>query len=56
MAGNTFPVPGYLTKVGPLYYLATVRNQLRLPSFQRADLRVNKTWTRRRWRVASPMQ
>jgi hypothetical protein len=50
--GSNFPVPGYLTKVGPLYYLATVRNQLRLPSFQRADLRVNKTWTRRRWRVA----
>lgn len=49
--GSNFPVPGYLTKVGPLYYLTTMRNQLRLPSYQRADFRINKTWTRRRWRA-----
>jgi hypothetical protein len=50
--GSNFPIPGYLTKIGSLYYLTTVRDELRLPSYQRADFRVNKAWTRKRWRVA----
>jgi hypothetical protein len=49
--GSNFPIPEYLTKVGSLYYLTTVLNQLRLPSYQRADFRVNKAWTRKKWRV-----
>ena len=49
--GSNFPIPGYLTKVGSNYYLTTIRDQLRLPSYQRADFRVNKAWTRKRWRV-----
>jgi len=50
--GSNFPIPGYLTKVGSLYYLTTVRDQLRLPSYQRADFRVNKAWTLKRWRAS----
>ena len=49
--GSNFPMPGYLTEVGSLYYLTTVRNQLRLPSYQRADVRINKAWTRNRWKT-----
>jgi len=49
--GSNFPIPGYLTKVGSLYYLTTVRDELRLPSYQRADFRVNKSWTLKRWRA-----
>jgi len=49
--GSNFPVPGYLTQVGSLYYLTTVRDQLRLPSYQRADFRINKAWTHNRWRT-----
>lgn len=49
--GSNFPMPGYLTQVGTLYYLTTVRDQLRLPSYQRADFRINKEWTRKRWKI-----
>ena len=38
-------------KVGANYYLTTVRNQLRLPDYMRADLRINKSWTRDKWKV-----
>ncbi len=49
--GSNFPMPGYLSKVGPTYYLTTVRNQLRLPYYQRTDFRINKSWTRNRWKM-----
>lgn len=49
--GSNFPVPGYLAKVGSLYYLTTIRNALRLPSFQRTDFRINKAWTHNRWKM-----
>jgi len=48
--GSNFPVPGYLAQVGSLYYLTTIRNQLRLPYYQRTDFRINKGWTRNRWK------
>jgi outer membrane receptor for ferrienterochelin and colicin len=49
--GSGFPIPGYLTKVGSLYYLTTVRNQLRMPAYSRTDLRVNKSWTKDKWKL-----
>ncbi len=49
--GSGFPIPGYLTKVGSLYYLTLVRNQLRMPAYSRTDLRVNKSWTKARWKL-----
>jgi hypothetical protein len=49
--GSNFPIPGYLQMVGGLYYLTTVRNELRLPAFERTDLRVNKSWTHDKWKA-----
>jgi hypothetical protein len=48
--GSNFPAPGYYAKDGDLYVLSHQRNELRLPSYSRLDLRVNRTfdWSRRR--------
>jgi hypothetical protein len=48
--GSGFPIPGYLTRKGSAYGLAAVRNQLRMPDYSRTDLRVNKSWTRDKWK------
>jgi hypothetical protein len=50
--GSGFPIPGYLQQVGSLYYLTNVRNQLRMPAYVRTDFRVNKAWTRDKWKVS----
>jgi hypothetical protein len=49
-AGSNFPAPGYYAESGGKYYVAETRNDVRLPSFARLDLRVNRTftWTNRR--------
>jgi len=49
--GSGFPITGYLRRSGPSYYLADVRNQLRLPAYSRTDVRVNKSWTRHQWKL-----
>jgi hypothetical protein len=49
--GSGFPIPGYLTRIGPSYYLSTTLNQLRMPDYLRADLRVNKSWVHDRWKI-----
>jgi hypothetical protein len=49
--GSGFPIPGYLQQVGTLYYLSSVRNQLRLQPYMRTDVRVNKSWTKAKWKV-----
>jgi hypothetical protein len=49
--GSGFPMPGYLTQIGSTYFLATVRNQLRLPDYSRTDVRVNKSWTHDKWKL-----
>ena len=49
--GSGFPIPGYLSLSGGVYYLAVSRNQLRLPSYQRTDFRVNKAWTGDKWKL-----
>jgi hypothetical protein len=49
--GSAFPLPAYLSQSGSQYFLAPSRNQLRLPAYQRTDLRVNKAWTHNRWKL-----
>ncbi len=48
--GSNFPAPGYYVQVDGRQYIGDTRNDVRLPSFARLDLRVNQsfTWTRRR--------
>jgi hypothetical protein len=48
--GSGFPIPGYLARSGSGYALAAVRNQVRMPDYWRTDLRVNKSWTRDKWK------
>ena len=49
--GSGFPIPGYLQQIGSIYYLTVSRNQLRLPSYTRADLRINKAFTHDKWKL-----
>lgn len=48
--GSNFPAPGYYARDGARYFVGETRNDVRLPSFARLDLRVNHSfvWTRRR--------
>lgn len=48
--GSNFPVPGFFESRNGQTYLSKQRNQLRLPSFQRTDFRLNKQIERKRWR------
>jgi hypothetical protein len=49
--GSGFPIPGYFQRVGDAYYLSSVRNQARMDSYQRADLRINKTRAFDHWKL-----
>jgi len=49
--GSGFPIPGYLEKVGSLYYLWVSRDQVRLSPYSRADFRINKAWTHNKWKL-----
>jgi len=49
--GSGFPIPGFLTEINGVYYLTSVRNQLRIAPYSRTDLRVNKSWTRDKWKL-----
>jgi hypothetical protein len=48
--GSNFPAPGYYRQADGRYFMSDVRNELRLPSFARLDLRANRTfeWSTRR--------
>lgn len=49
--GSNFPIPGFLRQeANGTYFLSTQRNQLRLPVYQRADIRVNKSFQWQHWR------
>jgi TonB dependent receptor len=43
--GSNFPAPGYYTESDGRYYVGETKNDVRLPSFARLDLRVNRTFT-----------
>jgi hypothetical protein len=49
--GTGFPLPGFLTQVGNSYYLTTQRNGARLGNYERTDVRVNKNWTKVKWKT-----
>jgi hypothetical protein len=50
--GSGFPIPEYLTLKNGVYFLSETRNQLRMQYYQRTDIRVNKSWTRDKWKFA----
>ncbi len=43
--GSNFPAPGYYDESDGRYYVGETKNKVRLPSFARLDLRVNRTFT-----------
>jgi len=49
--GSGFPIPGFFTAVNGNYYLASVRNTARLGTYERTDVRINKAWTRDKWKI-----
>jgi len=49
--GSGFPIPGYLRMSGANYYLTSSRDQLRLDPYQRGDFRINKSWTKDKWKL-----
>jgi hypothetical protein len=44
-AGSNFPTAGYWTERDGVYYQSTERNTLRIPSYSRLDVRMNRTFT-----------
>jgi len=51
MYGSGFPYPGFLRRQGSTYYLSEARNQLRFAAYQRLDWRINKSWTKDRYKL-----
>jgi hypothetical protein len=49
--GSGEPIPGFFTLRDGLYYLSPRRNDLRLPSYQRVDIRANKSFTYDAWKL-----
>ncbi len=48
--GSNVPAPGYFSDVDGIIFLSAVRNELRMPTYARVDLRANRTfnWSRSR--------
>jgi hypothetical protein len=51
MYGSNFPYPGFLRMQNGLYYLAASLNQLRFGPYQRLDWRINKSWTKDKYKI-----
>ncbi len=49
--GSGFPIPGFLRQSGRQYYLDEPRNAVRLSSYHRTDLRINKAFVFDRWKL-----
>lgn len=49
--GSGFPVRGFYSGTAAEFLLFTERNRLRIPAYQRADFRLNKTFVRDRWQL-----
>jgi outer membrane cobalamin receptor len=49
--GSGQPVPGFIRRDGTSVALADLRNTTRLPYYNRVDLRVNKAFLFRRWKL-----
>jgi hypothetical protein len=49
--GSGQPIPGFFRQeASGAYFLAATRNDLRLPSYRRADVRWSQSWIRDRWK------
>ena len=48
--GTNVPAPGYFEERGDEFFVSSMRNTLRLPTYSRVDLRANRTfnWSRKR--------
>ena len=49
--GSNYPVQGFWAERDGAFFVGTTRNDLRLPTYARLDLRVNRTFTRRNTRL-----
>jgi outer membrane receptor for ferrienterochelin and colicin len=49
--GSGEPVPGFYRRVGQDYFLANERNTTRLPVYSRLDLRLNKAFLFKKWKL-----
>lgn len=49
--GSGLPIPGFYQRLAGSYWLARGRNQVRLPDYERLDVRVNKVWLWDRWQL-----
>lgn len=49
--GSGEPVPGFYRQVGQNFFLTNERNTTRLPSYSRVDLRVNKAFLFKKWKL-----
>jgi hypothetical protein len=49
--GSGFPIPGFLRTLDGNDYLTSVRNSQRLGAYNRTDVRINKAWTRGKWKL-----
>jgi hypothetical protein len=47
--GSNFPVPAFVERRGEQWFLSRNRNSERLPSYQRSDVRLNKSIVRPAW-------
>ena len=49
-AGSNVPAPGYYLEQNGEYFVSSTRNEVRLPTYSRVDLRANRTfnWSRKR--------
>jgi hypothetical protein len=50
-AGSNVPAPGYYTERDGDYYVSATRNDVRVPTYSRLDLRANRTFNRARKRL-----
>ena len=50
-AGSNFPTPGYWEERNGRYFVGSVRNELRVPTYARLDLRINRTFAKRHTRL-----
>jgi len=49
--GSGFPVPGYFRQEGDDYWLSDQRNQVRVAAYHRLDVRLNKAYVYRKWKL-----
>ncbi len=49
--GSGQPVPGFFRQVGNVFFLSNERNTVRLPYYSRVDVRLNKAFLFKKWKL-----